>query len=161
METRRLLLEKFEIGDLDFLYRLNNDKAVNKYLSYDFVSLEKCSDWINNWKSAYENTGVFGVYKISLKENSTPVGLVFIVEREKSGKVELGYRLLPEFWRNGYCTEASMELLNQVFINTDTTMVFAETHPENIGSINFLLSLGFRDLDNNDKDGGRLFIIEK
>lgn len=161
METLRLVLTKFDSEDLDFLYQLNNDKEVNRYLSYSSVSLERCSEWISNWKCTYGSTGIFGVYKISLKEDDTPIGLVFIVEREKSGKIELGYRLLPQFWRRGYCTEAAMALLNKVFIDTDTNAVYAETHPENLGSVNFLLSLGFRELENNVKDGGRLFCIER
>lgn len=161
METLRLKLEKFDSEDLDFLYKLNNDKDVNKYLSYDSVSLERCSEWIDNWKHAYSNEGIFGVYKISLKEDDTPVGLVFIVERENSGKVELGYRLLPQFWRRGYCTEASMALLNRVFIETDIGEVYAETHPENSSSVNFLLSIGFEEIKNDANGGGRLFCIKR
>lgn len=161
METQRLLLEKFDTDDLDFLYKLNNDKDVNRYLSYHSISMESCSEWIDNWKEAYRNTGIFGVYRISLKEDNTPIGLVFIVEREKSGKVELGYRLLPQFWRRGYCTEASMELLNRIFLDTDTTVVYAETHPDNSNSVNFLLSLGFKELKNDVAGGGRLFCIER
>lgn len=159
METLRLKLKKFDSSDLDFLYKLNNDKAVNKYLSYDSVSLERCSEWIDSWKRAYSNTGIFGVYKISLKEDDAPIGLIFIVEREKFAKVELGYRLLPQFWRKGYCTEAAMAVLNRIFLDTDTAAVYAGTHPENTASVSFLLSIGFEEIKNNDTGGGRVFRI--
>lgn len=37
---KMIILRKFRISDLDFLYQLNNDPLVNRYLSYRSMDKE-------------------------------------------------------------------------------------------------------------------------
>jgi len=49
IETDRLVLRKFVILDKHFLFKLNNDKEVNKFRSSDSRPLNKCEDDIIKW----------------------------------------------------------------------------------------------------------------
>lgn len=61
------------------------------------------------------------------------------------GKNEIGYILHPDFWRQGFLTEAMGELLPHIWENTKNDHLFAEVDPRNEASIGLLGSLGFRE----------------
>ncbi len=57
---------------------------------------------------------------------------------------ELGYDLSPEYWGNGYMTEAVGAILAFCFSETDINRVQAFVHTENARSCRLLEKLGFR-----------------
>lgn len=57
--------------------------------------------------------------------------------------VEMGFHLLPTFWRQGYATEAATAVLNFAFDTLQVQAVYAGHHPSNVASSGALLKLGF------------------
>jgi RimJ/RimL family protein N-acetyltransferase len=57
---------------------------------------------------------------------------------------ELGYELHPDYWGQGYATEAARSLLAFGFQTLGLQRVWAECLPENTGSIHVLERLGMR-----------------
>ena len=158
--TERLNLRTFTISDKEFLFRLNNDKKVNKYRPRDTVSMEYCVKSIEDWNAKYEDN-LLNVYLIEIKESKEPVGLIGIFKRENVKDAEIGYRLLSEYWGKGYCTEGAKTLVEKYFAESGETRIFAETHPENENSVRFLENNGFRE-EHHDLEGrGRIFILDK
>jgi ribosomal-protein-alanine N-acetyltransferase len=56
---------------------------------------------------------------------------------------EMGYHLRPAHWAKGYATEAGKVILNYGIQNLGARAIIARHHPENFGSKNVLLKLGF------------------
>lgn len=160
LETEKIRLRTFNTGDQDFLYELNNDKRVNKYLSYDSMSMKKCIDYINAWNNNFGNE-LLNVYNVVLKNVDKPIGLIFLVRREEQQKIELGYRFLPAYWGKGYCREAAKILIKTFFQNNDDEEIHAETHHENVNSISFLVKLGFNEVSRDLTDEGKSFILDR
>ena len=53
---------------------------------------------------------------------------------DERGQAELGYRLLPDFWRQGLASEGAAALLAYGFDDLGLTQIFAETMTVNAGS---------------------------
>jgi len=158
--TERLNLRPFKISDKDFLYRLNNDKKVNKYRPSDTVSMEYCIKSIEDWNAKY-GEGVLNVYLAEIKDTKEPVGLIGVFKRENDQDAEIGYRLLAEHWGKGYCAEGTKALMEKYFDESGETRMFAETHPENENSVRFLEKNGFKEEHHNLEGRGRFFILDK
>ena len=58
------------------------------------------------------------------------------------GQAELGYRLLPRYWRQGFAGEGSRELLRYGFADLKLNRIFAETMAVNEASRATMASLG-------------------
>ncbi|MBH1942575.1 GNAT family N-acetyltransferase [Mobilitalea sibirica] len=140
---KRIILRKFQKSDMDFLYTLNNDPLVNRYLSYHSMESEKCQYFIELWKENYHDE-IVNVHKIIIKDIETDIGLVFLVKRE-NGVYELGYRILPQFWHAGYASESAKLLIFKFFEKYDNC-IWAETHPANEKSMKLLKKLGFKEV---------------
>ena len=59
-----------------------------------------------------------------------------------NGLVEIGYSMLEEHQRNGYCTEAVRALIGWAFHHSDVTIVIAHTFPELLPSIRVMEKCG-------------------
>ncbi|MFD9548336.1 GNAT family N-acetyltransferase [Nocardia salmonicida] len=59
-----------------------------------------------------------------------------------TGQAELGYRLLPRYWRKGLASEGARELLRHGFDDLGLTRVFAETMTVNTASRATMASVG-------------------
>ncbi|HEX5117299.1 MAG TPA: GNAT family N-acetyltransferase [Pseudonocardiaceae bacterium] len=57
---------------------------------------------------------------------------------------ELGYRLLPRYWRQGLAGEGAWELLRHGFADLGLTRVFAETMAVHVASRATMASVGMR-----------------
>jgi RimJ/RimL family protein N-acetyltransferase len=64
--------------------------------------------------------------------------------RSVDGAAELGYRLLPRYWRQGLASEGARELLRHGFADLGLKQVFAETMTVNEGSRATMASVGMR-----------------
>jgi RimJ/RimL family protein N-acetyltransferase len=64
--------------------------------------------------------------------------------RSAAGEAELGYRLLPRYWRQGVGSEGARELLRHGFTDLGLKRVFAETMAVNVASRATMASVGMR-----------------
>ncbi|MCK8060271.1 MULTISPECIES: GNAT family N-acetyltransferase [unclassified Fusibacter] len=160
MNTKRLTIRPFTLQDKEFLYELNNDKEVNRYRSSDSATMNYCIDSINDWIERFGD-GLLNVNLMEITASKEPVGLIGIFKSGPDSKAELGYRMMPRFWGQGYCKEAASALIIQYFTATDEIEIFAETHPENTNSIRFLENNRFVEEIHHLKDRGSIFITSK
>jgi len=59
---------------------------------------------------------------------------------------EMGFHLRPEFWRQGFGTEAARAVVAHAFTSPDVEAIFAGHHPDNRDSRRLLTRLGFRSI---------------
>lgn len=71
--------------------------------------------------------------------------------------IDMGYWLLPQYWRRGIMCLALPPILRHAFLHMDIHRVHADVEPENIASFRLLRKIGFihegtlRDVEHEDK----------
>ena len=58
--------------------------------------------------------------------------------------IDIGYQILPSFWRQGYATEATHAMLRWSFDNMNLNRIQADCTDGNIGSERVLIKCGFK-----------------
>jgi ribosomal-protein-alanine N-acetyltransferase len=156
LSTERLVLRPFVQADLGDLLRFHKDPAVQTGYDPDGNpwSEEAITQRLNAYIAEHEKQG-FSRWKLSLSSGEFigRAGLGWFVEGQS---VELGYGLLPEYWRFGYAREASAALIQWGFDNLPISKIVAFTYPWNAPSAKALAVLGVDYVDNrvrSSRDG--------
>lgn len=76
-----------------------------------------------------EGEGDFHGWYIVLREPRQLIGNCGFKTQPEHGVVEIGYSIVPEFQRHGYCTEAIRALISRAFMHASVDRVAAETLP--------------------------------
>ena len=135
-ETERLILRRFEDGDIDALYAYLSDREVVEWEPYEPIGREQTKEILQERMATDE------MIAMELKDNHTVIGNVYLGDRPFQAK-ELGYLLNRAYWGYGYATEACAAVLERAFLE-GTHRVYAECDPENERSWRLLERLGFR-----------------
>lgn len=61
----------------------------------------------------------------------------------RKNEYEIGFHLLPKFWRKGYAVEVASAVINYAFSILKTDALFAGQNPHNTASAKILRKLGF------------------
>ncbi|MTI68007.1 MAG: GNAT family N-acetyltransferase [Firmicutes bacterium] len=160
LSTKRLYLKSFKHDDNKFLYKLNNNRKVNRYLSADSVSIKDCNNMINKWIKKYGDDSIFNVHKVMLKGTEEIIGFVCLKKDTNKREAELGYSFIPKYWGKGYCIEIAKELIECAFEKTEVERIVAETHPENERSISLLRRLNFKEDNRYGEHFGKLYYLD-
>lgn len=143
--TERLLLRRMHEEDIPHLFRLRSDPAAMGYLDrpllynlnearamlkvvHESEALQTAYQWAIIRKIDEAFLGTAGYYRIS----------------ESNFKTEIGYMILPEFWRLGFGSEAIMALIQFGFESIGFHRIEADINPANEASIRICKKLGFK-----------------
>lgn len=91
--------------------------------------------------SSYDKNG-FGLYLVELKNHSIPIGLCGILKRDEKNAPDIGFALLPEFYRMGYTLEAAESVLRYAREQLNLPVIRGLVHPENNASRALLKKIG-------------------
>lgn len=64
---------------------------------------------------------------------------------------EIGFILHPDYWRQGFVTEAMCAIIPYLFAKTTHQTLIADADPNNAASVGLLQSLGFRETHRETK----------
>lgn len=144
LESPRLLIRPCHLKDADALFRYRADPEVMKFLpSGADKSLENTRRVIQRYIDHQRQYG-FSKWVLVLKSTQRIIGDAGLLFLEEVSGFELGYRIAPERWSNGFATEAGRTWLNAAFSRFGLTRVFAFAHPDNVASIRVLAKLGMK-----------------
>jgi ribosomal-protein-alanine N-acetyltransferase len=146
LRTRRLVMRGFRPADLDALFRLDGDARVMRYigagkpLSRDAVveALRRICRYpgvyagLGCWHARRRDTGAF-------------IGWFILKYCGASCDVEVGYRLLPEAWDQGFATEGATALVRYGFDTLELDRIIGVTHRDNVASQRVLMKSGLAD----------------
>lgn len=79
-------------------------------------------------------------YAVILKSNGKLIGGVGIHAMEQQG--EIGYCFHPDYWRQGYASEAAREMHRFGFKDLGLHRIYATCRPDNIGSASVMKKIG-------------------
>ncbi len=124
METSRLLnlfIRRMMESDLEPLYSLLSDPEVMRFLEPPYTR-EQVSAFHQMGLS--ENPLVYAV-----EANGVFVGYVIYHPYEK-GSIEIGWVLLPEYWRRGYASELTRQMIDKASKENKTLVIECDPRQE-------------------------------
>lgn len=155
LETKRLILRQFTEEDTDFLWNLDNDPSVMKYINGGQPTPKAViqSQTLPRFMEYYSRYRYFGVWAVVEKETEAMLGWVHFfpavdhpfavgLNLVQPDEIALGYRLIYPSWGKGYATEACQILLNKGFSEWGVKRVIAWALVANQGSIRVMEKLG-------------------
>jgi ribosomal-protein-alanine N-acetyltransferase len=84
-------------------------------------------------------------WAICSKDNQVFYGVITLPFWKKEHRsIEVGYWLLPQYWKQGIVTEAMKAVIDHAFTAMNIHRIFAESDDDNYGSIATLKKLGFQ-----------------
>jgi RimJ/RimL family protein N-acetyltransferase len=145
LETERLILRRLVPGDAAFILELANEPAWLRFIGDRGIhSLEDAVGYLEKGPmDLYARFG-FGLYRVELKVDGTPIGMCGLIKRETLQDVDLGFAFLARHTGQGYAIEAAAATLAHGRRDHGLKRIAAITDPENDRSIRLLEKLGFR-----------------
>jgi [ribosomal protein S5]-alanine N-acetyltransferase len=145
LSTERLLLRRITVKDAPELFFLRSDPAILQFISKEPA---KTMQEVINFlalidKNIDSNESI--LWGIVLKEDTTKViGTICYWNIVKENyRAEIGYALVPAWWRKGIMKEAITKVLEYGFSKMGLHSVEARLNPANTGSSAVLESTGF------------------
>ena len=135
LETKRLILRKVTINDLDDLFNnWSSDIKTTKFLKFKtHTTKEETMNFINNWIKKYEQKDL--IWVIELKENNQVIGTISASKSYKYKCAEIGYSISSKYWNQGIMTETLIEVIKYLFNECDFNIIETIIPSDNIASI--------------------------
>ena len=145
IESERLVLREFHLDDAEFILELLNEAAFLRFIGDKGVrTLADARDYLLKGPiESYRRFG-FGLYRVSLREDGTPIGMCGLVKREGLADVDVGFALQSRYWSRGYAVEAAAEVLDYGKRILNLGRIVAIANPDNQASIAVLEKIGLR-----------------
>ncbi|WP_346917289.1 GNAT family N-acetyltransferase [Clostridium sp.] len=144
LETERLFLKNINIDDKDFIFSQFSDDVVNKYLFdaepvTDMHGADEIITFYIEPEPRLQHRWI-----ILRKSDGKKMGTCgFHCWDQKNRKVEVGYDLKEEFWRNGYMQEAMNKIIEFAMNEMQVKEIIACIYIDNQRSISLAENLGF------------------
>lgn len=158
LATERLTLRKLSEKDVQEIFLLRSEPAINKYLGR-----KPC----NSWEDALEfieniKNNSFSYWAIVEKGNEKLVGTICLFDiSEELNTCEIGYELLTEYQGNGIMIEAAYKIIDYALLSLGLNTIEAYTHKDNQSSINLLRKLKFNSIDSINKTDSNLLLFQR
>lgn len=151
--SKRLLLRKIQGDDIGNIFKGLSHPDVIKHYGVSFKTLEATQeqmDWFNDLEK--NETGFW--WAVCSKDNSVFYGAGGFCDWDKNQKkAEIGFWLLPEYWGNGFMTEAMPMICNHGFQQMDMHRIEGYVESVNMNckkamnKLNFTLEGTMRDCE--------------
>jgi 3-dehydroquinate dehydratase/shikimate dehydrogenase len=149
--TERLILRPWREEDLDSLARLNADSRVMEFF-LNSLTREESAARMEVYTQHIQDHG-WGLWAVSVPNISDFIGWIGLwpigFEAHFTPAIEVGWRLLPEFWGQGYATEGARAALEYGFETLKLDEIVSITVPANLRSRRVMEKLG---MHRNSKD---------
>ena len=143
LETKRLILRKFEQSDFEAVHAYASDPNITKYMVWGPNTLEQTKWFIDQAVLTAEKNPVTNYqYAAILKESGTLIGACNIAVNGSAA--EIGWILNSQYHRQGYGTEMGEFLLEFGFVTLNLHRIIALCDSENYGSYRIMENIGMR-----------------
>lgn len=142
-DTARLTLREFTLDDAPFILKLLNEPSFIEFIGDRLVrSIEDAERYLQDGPMASYRKHGHGLLRVGLKAEGIPIGMCGLVKRDTLPAPDIGFALLPEFWNQGYVTEAARAAMDHGCRTLGITTILGITQPGNVRSIAVLRKLG-------------------
>jgi ribosomal-protein-alanine N-acetyltransferase len=152
--TPRLRLRRLRSGDLDAFAAMNADEQVMEFFPRPW-SFEESKIALERVEKEFTERG-FGIYAVALQNTLEFAGVVGLsipsFEAHFTPCVEILWRLIPRYWRNGFASEAANAVLNMAFQTLALQEVVAFAAIDNLKSFRVMEKIGMQRDSGGDFD---------
>ncbi|MDF2176861.1 GNAT family N-acetyltransferase [Aliiglaciecola sp. CAU 1673] len=142
IETNRLLLRPFTLEDAAALNRVNRNPDVMRYIGKVEEDAAATAAYLQKGPLAdYQKHG-FGRHACIHKASGELIGFCGLKYLPELDEVDVGYRLLPEYWGQGLAAEGGEAVMAFGKQELGLKRIIGIAMPDNAGSIHLLKKLG-------------------
>lgn len=143
--TKRLKMTELNAADGAFIQALFTDPDCLRFIGdRGITDLASAQVYLHDrLMAAYREHG-YGLYKVTLLDDDTPMGICGLVKREVDQPPDIGFAFLPAYRGGGYCTEAAQAILSWAKQQAISDVILAYTNPDNAASIQVLEKIGLQ-----------------
>lgn len=144
LETNRLILRRFELGDAAAMFRnWANNAEVTKYLTWEpHGKVEVSRDVLKSWVESYDKPDY---YHWAIVYGGEAIGGISVVGmNERYEKCEIGYCIGRAHWGKGIMPEAFTAVINYLFGTVGFHRIEAKHDVENPNSGKVMTKCGLK-----------------
>jgi len=129
--------------DASFIFKLMNSKGWLEFIGdRDIKNIEDAKNYItNNYLVSYKKNG-YGAYLLERKDDHSILGMCGLFKRPQLENTDIGFALLPEYFKKGYAYEAATAVLEFSINELKIERIKAITTFENKSSQKLLEKIG-------------------
>ena len=140
IETKRLIINKFDTNDIPAWALIECDPKVRKFVNNKVLTYREAKSYVLENIESYKTNG-YGRYAVRYKSNRKLIGMCGFLKDELG--IDFGYRYSRDTWGQGIGTEAAQAVIKYGLTEVALRSIVAAVLPENIASEKILIKLGF------------------
>ncbi|HUS46614.1 MAG TPA: GNAT family N-acetyltransferase [Phycisphaerae bacterium] len=144
-QTTSLILRRLRQEDAAALHPIFSDTEATRFALYTHDTVAQTAEWVNAVRRGYEKHG-FGPWCIVRKSDDAVIGYCGcgIIDVDGKTEYEIGYRVLPCYWGQGFATEAARATLDHASRNLGFSRIVAVIQPANVASVRVAEKAGMK-----------------
>jgi RimJ/RimL family protein N-acetyltransferase len=143
LHTPRLRLEPLDDRHLEGLFAMNRQPEVMRFLGGQPETREQSAQMIAVVKERWAEFGYSWWAFIELATGELiGAGCIQHLGRDRANPLEIGWRLRPDRWKQGFALEAAHRMATFAFEDLQTPLLRAVCHPDNHASTRVMQRLG-------------------
>jgi len=144
LETRRLILRRQVIEDLDALWALYCDSEITKHIPDAPKTFEEARQELEWHMNGHPRNPELGLWATIHKETGRFIGRCGLLPWTVDGQeeVEVAYTIVRDFWGQGLGTEAGQAIVLYAFEKLKLSRLVCMIEPENQASVKVARNIG-------------------
>jgi RimJ/RimL family protein N-acetyltransferase len=160
LETTRLRLQPCRIEDVELTHALWTNHRIRRFLFGErVISQDEARSFVEASVANFEEYG-YGLWLVFAREADQLVGFAGFL-RSEGETPNLLYGIHPDFWGEGYATEAASVVLNYALKKLALPKVKADVDEPNLASVHVLEKLGMKRVNRAVVEGRPLLYFEQ
>jgi len=143
LRTERLLLRRWRDSDREPFFLVNSNPRVMQFYPKPFTR-EESDTVMDRYESSFKEHG-FGRFAIERCRDHAFLGMVGILiathPTRQETFIDIGWRLSPDSWGQGFATEAACEVVRHAFEDLNLDAIVALAAEANIRSVRVMQKL--------------------
>jgi RimJ/RimL family protein N-acetyltransferase len=141
-ETPRLLLRPRSLADTEACLAMDHEPEVTRFVDGPWSDPTEHRAFIEERSCGPYAEGL-GYWTILRRADDAFIGWVLLIPCDAVGPdIEIGWRLRPQVWGQGYATEAALPLVRHGFETLELDEIIAEVDEHNLASRRVAAKLG-------------------
>ena len=145
LETKRLSLRWLTLDDAELMLAVWNDPTFIRYVG------DRQIRTVESARAALEEGALklfsdygYGPFRVALISDDTPVGVCGLFRRLGLDEPDIGFAILPEYWRKGLAYEAASAVVSHAKYDLHLARLTAIVSPENAASVALIEKIGLQ-----------------
>ena len=143
LETKRLILRRYNESDIDAFYEILHDDRLHKYISFPDLTKDEELEYIRKCMDEVEDSK-YEKWAIVIKETNETIGNISVnTVNEKHNYCNVGYVVRYDYWGNGYAGEA-LKAVSDYLLDSGYYLIECSCNELNTQSSKTMIKAGFK-----------------